>query len=81
MQCMKISQLVIDTFIYQIYKFGFLSRYKVAKWGVNGNADFTAIRVTFRGEHWIIVLEIDQIWTLWIAVSQAKYSIAMKNKG
>jgi hypothetical protein len=34
---MKISQLVIDTF------------FKVAKWGVNGNADFTVIGLTFRG--------------------------------
>jgi hypothetical protein len=29
--------------------FGFLSRYKVAKWGVNGNADFMVIGPTFRG--------------------------------
>jgi hypothetical protein len=34
---------------YQKYKFEFLSRYKVAKWGVNGNADFTVIGLTFRG--------------------------------
>jgi hypothetical protein len=35
--------------MYQKYKFGFLSRYKVAKWGVNGNADFTVIGLAFRG--------------------------------
>jgi hypothetical protein len=46
---MKISQLVIDTFLYlPKYKFGFLSRDKVAKWGVNGNADFTLIGPAFR---------------------------------
>jgi hypothetical protein len=38
---MKISQLVIDTFLHlPKNKFGFISRYKVAKWGVNGNVDF-----------------------------------------
>jgi hypothetical protein len=30
-------------------KFGFLSRYKVAKWGVNGKADSTVIGPAFRG--------------------------------
>jgi len=29
-------------------KFGSLSRYRVAKWGFNGNADFTVIGLTFR---------------------------------
>ena len=34
---------------YQKYKFGFLSRDKAAKWGVNGNADFTVIAPAFKG--------------------------------
>jgi hypothetical protein len=30
-------------------KFGFLSRYKVAKWGSSGKADSTVIGPAFRG--------------------------------
>ena len=31
------------------YKFGFLSKYKVAKWSINGNVDSMVIGSAFRG--------------------------------
>jgi hypothetical protein len=44
---MKISQLVIDTFLHlpKNINLNFYQEYKVAKWGVNGNANFTVIGV------------------------------------
>jgi hypothetical protein len=41
---------LLHTFLHLLkYKLGFLSKYEVAKLGVNGKADSTVIGLTFRG--------------------------------